>query len=123
MPFYEHNLRQWMESNPTPQLDARKLRVVRGLLHALALLHSRNIIHRDVKPENVMLATDGSPVLTDFETSRVAELHGRTTTTVVGTRGYMHPQVLSGKAQACFASDLYSFGVLLAEMLGVHLSL
>ncbi|CUG74208.1 protein kinase, putative [Bodo saltans] len=73
-------------------------RYVRGALQGLAYLHSRGIVHRDVKPGNMLLGSDGSVKLTDFGTSRTLGHSEETvqTGTVVGTVPYLAPECVRG---------------------------
>jgi serine/threonine protein kinase len=98
------------------QLDA--MAVATGLLDALAHIHGTGILHRDVKPANVLLGADGSPRLTDFGIARSEEQTGLTMTgQVLGTLRYIAPEVAAG-APATAQSDLYALGVLLGEIAG-----
>ncbi|RZJ26009.1 MAG: response regulator [Haliea sp.] len=100
----------------------RALTVVRQIAQALSAIHSHGIVHRDVKPENVMLRSDGSVALADFGIAKSmlqAESLGLTQTRhgdVVGTPYYMSPEQAGGRAVTA-SSDLYSLGVMLFEML------
>jgi serine/threonine-protein kinase len=86
-----------------------------GLLGALAHIHQAGVIHRDVKPSNVLVGADGSPKLTDFGIARPSDATQITQTGhVVGTLRYMAPEVREG-AVADERSDLFSLGVLLRE--------
>jgi eukaryotic-like serine/threonine-protein kinase len=98
------------------QLDA--IAVARGLLDALAHIHAAGILHRDVKPANVLVGADGSPRLTDFGIARSEDQTGLTLTgQVLGTIRYIAPEVAAGEP-ATARSDLYSLGVLLGEVAG-----
>ncbi len=94
------------------------LRVLRQLASALACSHREGIIHRDVKPDNVLFRADGNAVLTDFGIATVRD-NGMTMTQMglaVGTPNYMSPEQAQGK-KVDHRADLYSLGVLLYEML------
>lgn len=79
------------------------------ILAALAYLHARNIMYRDLKPENVLLGEDGHLKLTDFGISKVfAQNHDVKTFSMCGTPEYIAPEVLRQKGYS-FSSDWFSF--------------
>ncbi len=90
------------------------------LLDALKYAHEMGIVHRDVKPENVVLASTG-PVLMDFGIARVIASSGHDRLTrsgfAVGTSSYMSPEQISGAEDIDHRSDLYSLGCVLFECL------
>jgi len=90
------------------------LEVVRQVASALAYAHSQRVMHRDVKPENVLIFPDGRAVLADFGLSRFAKTLGRTYTEA-GTLGYMAPEQAYGRP--IYASDIFSLGVIAYELL------
>jgi len=100
----------------------RALTVVQHIAQALSAIHHHGIVHRDVKPENVMLRSDGSVALADFGIAKSmlhAESLGLTQTRhgdVVGTPYYMSPEQAGGR-DVTARSDLYSLGVMFFEML------
>jgi serine/threonine-protein kinase PpkA len=94
------------------------LRVVREIATALGYAHAKGFVHRDIKPDNILLREDGSAVLTDFGIARAADSATRMTRTgaVIGTPHYMSPEQARGRTVDGRA-DLYSLGVVLYEML------
>ncbi len=85
---------------------------------ALAAAHSERLVHRDVKPQNVLIDVDGRAKVTDFGIARSLELDGLTLPgRVLGTTDYVSPEQALGE-RVTPQSDLYSLGVCLFEMLG-----
>lgn len=94
-------------------------KVLAGVCHALNILHKRGFVHRDVKPENVMIGIDGRVVLIDFNASRMVSAACKDTV-IMGTIGYASPEQL-GISQSDARTDIYAVGVLLNVMLtGKH---
>ena len=94
------------------------VQILTPVAKALAYAHSKQVIHRDVKPGNILLSTDGVPYLTDFGIARL--LPGNTTghplvNIGMGTPEYMAPELLKG-GQADERSDIYSLGIVLYEL-------
>lgn len=98
------------------ELDATRL--ARELLGALEHIHTARIVHRDMKPGNVLIGPDGGASVTDFGIARPDNATRLTSTgLVIGTRDYMAPEVLRGEP-ATVRSDLYSCAMMLGEALG-----
>lgn len=94
------------------------LRVVREMAKALHYANSKGFVHRDVKPDNILLREDGSAALTDFGIARANDSATRMTRTgaVVGTPHYMSPEQARGRSLDG-RSDLYSLGIVMYELL------
>ncbi|MFE7931804.1 serine/threonine-protein kinase [Streptomyces sp. NPDC057456] len=88
-----------------------------GLAQALAHAHEAGIVHRDVKPSNILLDASGRPYLTDFGISRLVDATTRTVTgTLVGTAAYLAPEQVLGQSVGRPA-DVYALGLVLLECL------
>ena len=92
------------------------LHVMRQLLTGLDHLHRKGVIHRDVKPENILLDARNHLRLLDLGVSRVERLSEEQDSAPVGTPSYMAPELIGG-AQATEATDVYAAGVTLYQML------
>ena len=94
------------------------VRLARDLLDALATAHREGIVHRDVKPENVVLAREGA-VLLDFGIARAIAMSEQSSLTksgiAIGTSAYMSPEQVAGLREIDHRSDLYSLGCVLFE--------
>ncbi len=88
------------------------------ILSALTYSHDKNIVHRDVKPDNIMFRDDGAAVLTDFGIAKDSDsaMDLTQTGTIMGTPKYMSPEQIRGVGVTP-ASDLYSLGIVLFQML------
>lgn len=91
------------------------IRIGRAIASALDYAHSQQIIHRDVKPSNVLVAKDGRVMLSDF--GLALDLQDGSQGEVFGTAHYISPEQARRSADAIPQSDLYSFGVILYEIL------
>ena len=100
-----------------PLSTARALRLADSILAGLEYAHSRDVIHRDIKPDNVFVLQGDGIKIVDFGLARVAASTTITRTgAVMGSPGYIAPEVIDGK-QADKRTDVFSFGVLFYEML------
>ena len=113
--FREGDLRRRMRAGMRPQ---PALRTAIAIARALEAMHGCGVLHRDLKPGNVMLREDGSPALIDFGMSKDTALAQEVTDTglIFGTPHYMSPEQGHGEA-IDVRSDIYSLGVIVFEML------
>lgn len=92
--------------------------VVDSVGSALAYAHQQGILHRDIKPSNVLIGTDGIMYLADFGLARIAQAGESTLSSdsIMGTPQYISPEQAMGKKELDEGTDIYSFGVMLYEM-------
>jgi serine/threonine-protein kinase len=90
--------------------------IIEAVLSGLAAAHKAGIVHRDVKPENVLLADDGRIKISDFGLARAASNNTATGQALLGTIAYLSPELVTrGVADA--RSDIYALGIMMYEML------
>jgi len=120
MPFVEGESLRGLLSREKQLPLVEALRITREVADALGHAHSHGVIHRDVKPENILLES-GHAVVADFGIARAVRAAGGEKLTqtgfTVGTPEYMSPEQAAGNADLDGRSDLYSLGCVLFEML------
>jgi len=113
------SLRERLKRGPLPINEA--VGILREVAKALAYAHERGVVHRDIKPDNILIdAQSGRPMVTDFGIARaVSDGDSRLTATgiAIGTPTYMSPEQAAGERTIDGRSDLYSLGILGYQML------
>lgn len=94
------------------------LPIVEAVGAALSYAHELGIVHRDVKPSNVLISKEGKIYLTDFGLARMAQISTTTLTSdqMIGTPQYISPEQATSSPNLDYRTDIYSFGVLIYEM-------
>ena len=95
-------------------------RILRDVADALAYAHERGVVHRDIKPDNILLdAESGRPMVTDFGIARAVSDDSRLTATgmAIGTPAYMSPEQAAGERVIDGRSDIYALGIVAYQML------
>ena len=110
-------LKQYMQRRGTPLNWREAQHFITQIVRALSHAHGRGIIHRDIKPHNIMVLRDGSVKVTDFGIAQLASAAQNTMTQeAIGSVHYISPEQAKGSHVDC-RTDLYSAGVVLYEML------
>jgi serine/threonine-protein kinase len=112
------NLADLLAREPRQPIEEAR-RLLREIADALAYAHLRGVIHRDIKPDNILLdAASGRALVTDFGIARAIEAGTRLTVTgaAVGTPTYMSPEQAMGEREIDGRSDIYSLGVIAYQM-------
>lgn len=102
------------ERGPMPPHAAAA--VMRAMLTGLSVAHRRGLVHRDIKPDNILIGGDHSVKLADFGLVRAASEARQSTDQIVGTVAYLSPEQVDGST-ITVASDVYSAGIVLFELL------
>jgi serine/threonine protein kinase len=116
MPYLEGGTLKEKMGKPMPYGECAVL--LAPIARALEYAHKRNIIHRDVKPANILISQSGAPILSDFGIAKILSQSGSTQLTGagvgIGTPDYMAPEQWTGTADP--RTDIYSLGVVLYQM-------
>jgi serine/threonine protein kinase len=116
MEFVEgQTLQEWIASNPVPPLP-QTLAIVEQIASGLDFAAARGIIHRDIKPGNILLTQDGRAKIADFGIAKFSTSKLTQTGAIIGTPAYMSPEQAMGQTLDG-RSDLFSLGVIFYEML------
>jgi serine/threonine protein kinase len=93
----------------------RAIKIIEQASSALDYAHRHNIVHRDVKPANLMITSDDTVKITDFGTAKILRFNTTQTAAVIGTPSYMSPEQIKGKT-VDGRSDIFALGVILYEL-------
>jgi len=122
--LYDYNLfkiLKWKDKQGLSWFIEKELKdYCKQILSGLAYLHNKNIAHRDIKSTNIMVFLTGIKTIktlhiADFGVSKYS--NSEEASTIAGTNDYMAPEVYTSKSYNAFAADVYSFGILIFEML------
>lgn len=112
------SLSQWIEKGKFSLEDAA--RIIERLSSALAYAHRHGLIHRDLKPDNILFDGNGDPFISDFGVAKITDSSTNMTGSgIIGTPAYMSPEQAQGE-QVDARSDIYGLGVIIFQMLSGH---
>jgi len=112
------SLSQWIEKGKFSLEDAA--RIIERLSSALAYAHRHGLIHRDLKPDNILFDNNGDPFISDFGVAKITDSSTNMTGSgIIGTPAYMSPEQASGEPVDA-RSDIYGLGVIIFQMLSGH---
>ena len=117
------NLKEWIQENSEPLLSEVRP-IVEQIIQALRAFHRQDMVHQDLKPDNIMIDTSGRVKIIDFGSTKVAGITEITSVInpdhPMGTLNYTAPEYMVGE-QGTNRSDIFSLGVIVYEMLTGHL--
>ncbi|KIY98943.1 cell division cycle 2-like protein, partial [Monoraphidium neglectum] len=115
--YAAHDLGRLLDSMPTPFTESEVKCLVRQLLQAVAYLHGRGVLHRDIKLSNLLYTSEGTLKLCDFGLARHVVPRGRALTPRVVTLWYRAPELLLGADEYSEAVDCWAVGCVVGELL------
>ncbi len=107
-------LREYMKRNAPLGIE-KSLDLTMQILSALQHAHEKGVVHRDIKPQNIMVQANGKLKVTDFGIAQISDTNQSSSGVAMGTVYYISPEQASGKTTT-FSSDIYSVGIMLYEM-------
>lgn len=112
--FVDQDLKKYMDQHKLSPLEVKRFlwQLIRGIAHC----HSRRILHRDLKPQNLLIGQDGSLIIADFGLARAVGIPIRAYTHEVITLWYRAPEILLGSKVYSSPVDLWSIACIFAEM-------
>ncbi len=120
MEFLEGEDLQRVIENHRPLSVLDKVSIMSEVAEGLSYAHQHRVVHRDVKPANIMLLSDGRVKIMDFGIARVARENATRLTTqgdVIGTLRYMSPEQFAGATETGILADIFAYGVVFYELL------
>jgi serine/threonine protein kinase len=117
MKFIEgETLKARLQKGPLTKAEATK--TIQAIGDSLSYAHGQGVLHRDVKPSNILISKEGVVYLTDFGLARIAEAGASTLTgdMLMGTPQYISPEQARGEKDLTERTDIYSFGIVLYEI-------
>lgn len=110
------SLKELMKAEQLFEVDQAVQWIIQAA-HGLAAVHGKGVIHRDVKPGNLLMGEGGKIKLSDFGLARETRLEGDVSVSVAGTPPYMSPEQIQTPDRLSFETDIYSLGVVFYELL------
>jgi cyclin-dependent kinase len=117
--YCEYDLKKYMDTRPSKklELDSEVKPFLKQMLAGLQYMHAKQVVHRDLKPQNLLLTTNKELKLADYGLSRVEGIPVKKYTHEAVTLWYRSPDVILGSANYGLAVDIWSVGCIFAEML------
>ena len=114
--YLNNDLKQFLDATSQPLAPRDLQRLLQQMLQAVAYLHANRVLHRDLKPQNILVDTVGNCKLADFGLARIYQFPLRPYTHEVVTLWYRAPEILLGVLEYTPAVDMWSLGMIFAEL-------
>lgn len=114
--FLDQDLKKFLDKNKHTLTQNQIKYYLYQILNGLNFCHSRRVIHRDLKPQNVLIDKDGNIKIADFGLARAFGVPIKTLTHEVETLWYRAPEILLGQKQYSLGVDMWSLGCIFSEM-------
>lgn len=116
--YCDYDLKKYMDSKPGKRLDVAEAKLIlKQMLCGLQYMHARSVVHRDLKPQNVLLSSNRDVKLADFGLARVEGIPVKKYSHEAVTLWYRPPDVICGSTNYGFPVDMWSMGCIFAEMI------
>ncbi len=111
--FCPQNLQNFIEDNKYSNKNEELVKIIYQIAEGMKYIHFKKVIHRDLKPTNIMIMSDGTVKICDFGISKLMTIEEQTMTRGVGSQKFMAPEIINEEDYYDEKVDVYSFGVLL----------
>ena len=114
--YFEFDLKRYLQSKDKKLSNSEIKSIMKQLINGIGYCHTRKVLHRDLKPQNILLDEQGNVKLADFGLARLLLMPTKTLTHEVETLWYRAPEILLGQQKYTYAMDIWAVGCIFAEL-------
>ena len=115
--YFEFDLKRYLQSKDKKLSNSEIKSIMKQLINGIGYCHTRKVLHRDLKPQNILLDEQGNVKLADFGLARLLLMPTKTLTHEVETLWYRAPEILLGQQKYTYAMDIWAVGCIFAELI------